>query len=239
MFFTRSTFSFLMAPDEDGAGGQTANTPESPTSSNSGNAGVNSSNTPPMVPFEEYRRLQSELSGLRGHIKNEVNPKMSDLERQLKDAQAQLETGNAHLIAQREEALRQAEDLKAQHEAAQSELRRLQHQSEVSNTIASDPELASLAPLQAQGLLRTDGLEGEELTGYLKQLASVASAAQNNGVKQTLQGTTPPIPEGTDSASLSEDQVYDMMMNLNPLDPAQKQRYDELQRLYEQKTKKS
>ncbi len=96
---------------------------------------------------------------------------------------------------------------------------RLEKQNEIGRKVRT--EFPVLYDLFEEGLLRTDGLEGEELDTYLANLSEKLHGQVGSAVKQTLRGTTPPRPSGQ-RASQSADEIMEVLMGLSPESPEYK-----------------
>ena len=66
------------------------------------------------------------------------------------------------------------------------------------------------------GLLRLEGLEGDELTAYLDKYAQRMSASQTQAIKDSLKGATPPSCSNQQTASKS---VQDLRADVNNAAP--------------------
>ena len=64
---------------------------------------------------------------------------------------------------------------------------------------------------QSAGLLRTDGLEGEELVEYLKGMNSLVDQTKQEFVDDAMQGAVPPTPGGAKDIKLTAEQMYERL----------------------------
>ena len=79
-------------------------------------------------------------------------------------------------------------------------------------------EFPELSELFEEGLLRTEGLDGDDLEQYLSSLAEKLRGQLGNAVRQTLRGAVPPRPAGQ-RASQSVDELFDALYRLSPESP--------------------
>jgi hypothetical protein len=169
------------------------------------------------VPYAEYQKLKSQYDGLQGFV-TQLKTQISDSQTQNAGLVSEYEAKVATLTSERDAASSELGQMKPQFEQAQTDLLKMGNTLELGKKIAK--EFPGLSDLHSEGLLRTEGLEGEELDTYLNRINDKLGQVKQAAVDDTLEGSSPPSPEGTrDSNDLSVDELSDKLMSMNPNDP--------------------
>lgn len=168
-------------------------------------------------PEETWQYWKSKYDGSTGFAKQVVTERdrlkqqLFDLQQQLEGQIAEKETTLSnlqHTLAEKEKAL--ADQLAAnQRYAKQAEIRSILHS-----------KYRQLVEDFDEGVLRVDGLEGDELTAYLDKYAARHSArlaqAREDGIQEVVGGAakTPQAPAS--NAQISEADLYKTLMTAAP-----------------------
>lgn len=160
---------------------------------------------------ELQRQLDLErrrYSGLQGNFQ-QLQTQRSELEQRISELESQNQQYIQQTEGERATANQQVTQLQTEREKLQEELDALksEHASlsqfkQLSSVIANDyPELSGL---HAKGLLRTDGLEGDDLTNYLDAIRGEFASTSQRAVEIHRKGATPerPVPAGDQSIDL-------------------------------------
>jgi hypothetical protein len=155
---------------------------------------------------------KAKYDGLQGYAKQQ----RTDAEKfkmLYSDAVAAQESEVAEKNARIEELEKRVAELEANNTALSSERDKLHKGREVSKKIRQDhPDLLEL---YEDGLLRVDDMEGEELDGYLQNLASKLAGKVGTALRDTLRGAAPPRPSGS-KASKTSAEIAEELFNLAP-----------------------
>lgn len=215
--FTRdfTTMLRLMNADDKGVGGDTS--------------GPEASGQPAnlmTVPKSEYDKLKSQYDGLRGYVDGTLKPENQQLQARITQLTSEYEAQITTLTGERDAATSNLEGVRGELQEATGRLGKLERNQEIGRTIGT--KFPALAELHAQGLVNTEGLEGEALESYLEGLNTRFGQVADAAVDRALDGATPDVSAGVTNAGMTSGEVYDRMMAINPDSPE----HAELQALY-------
>jgi uncharacterized protein YukE len=168
------------------------------------------------VPIGEYKKVQSQYAGLQGHtqkLTNELNDAKSQISSLTQNYEAQI----SDFKSQMEGLNKKFEEATGQVTTLNNELGSMRHRSHVSEVIAK--EFPNLMSAHMTGLLRTEGLQDEDLSNYLKTFSQFLSQSREADVSNFLSGILPPTPSTPPAGSGGGGSVQDLsnrLMNLTP-----------------------
>lgn len=189
------------------------------TQGQEGDSGKNSTTTTQTlqtVPYAEYQQLKSKYDGQSGFL-TQVKGQLEEAKSQIAALTGEYEEKVTTVSAERDTLTSQLAEIQSSFEQAQARLTALEHHQEVGGVIQE--KFPGLAKAHSKGLLRTDGLEGEELESYLQNWNEMLSATADDAANQLLDGATPPTPTGTDKGGMTAQQLEDQLMTMDPNDP--------------------
>lgn len=151
-------------------------------------------------PEDTLKYWQDKYNGLQGHAatmkkeRDQLLAEKHDLSQKLEGINLEYSTVKTDL----EGKYTQAQKLLQEKEVLAT---KLQNDLAVSTLIVT--EFPALGTLAAKGLLRTEGLQGDELKQYLANLHTELTANQQNAVNRTLQGALPPSPAPAQNTTMT------------------------------------
>lgn len=185
--------------DQNGAGSQSANQQSSDDGSQL-----------------TYGQLLSKYNGLRGYVDRTLKPKLEQLETDMAAQAEAHETEAAQLRSQLSIATKDLKIAEVGLKDALGNAENLSREKTVRDLI--DQKYPGLRKAYTKGVLRVDGLEGDELEAYLSDFAEFSGQEQQEALDDALEGSTPPAPQGTAGGETLED-LSDKLFSMTPDDP--------------------
>lgn len=154
----------------------------------------------------EYNTLKNQLAGKEGHATT-LQKELDSLKQQLADI-AQKDQGQiTQLSTERDTLQKQYESAFAERNTFEAQLKQFNRDKEVRNVLLQknnngETPFAGLLPLHEKGILNVGDRQGDDLTQFLTEAASLLGSQQHQRVLDVLGGANPPTVSPTTSQQM-------------------------------------
>lgn len=186
---------------------------ETRTATSQGQSGVDLDK---FVPVDRFAGLQKKAQ--------KVIDENRELKSKIQDLTQEYEGKILEASSAQKQALTKAEKIEKELLEAKQALDGFKHREQVGRVI--EEKFPSLARLHSKNLLRTEGLEGEDLESFLREYSETVEQLGTDKRRQQGSGATPPPPAGA-PAQKSSDELYAELQRLRPGTEAYDSKFNE------------